>query len=111
MLNNVTICPHDRNVRKLYDKIVQMLESPEFFCFSLDVTTNYCMDISEELLNTFDVPGLPPHELHPKENMHVMLMRNMDRNKNLFNGTRVIVKQVSGSLHYNLKPARNKEVV
>ena len=111
MLNNVIICPHNRNVRKINDKIVQKLESPEFFCFSSDVTTNDCIDISEEVLNTFDVPGLPPHVLHLKENMPVMLMRNMDRKRKLCNGTRLIVKQVSGSLLYTLNPATNEEVI
>ena len=111
MLNNVIICPHNRNVRKINDKIVEKMESPGFFCYSSDTTTNDCIDISEEVLNTFDVPGLPTHELHLKENMPVMLMRNMDRKRKLCNGTRLIVKRVSGSLLYTLNPATNEEVI
>ena len=45
MLNNVISCPHNRNVKKINDKIVQKMESPGFFCFSSDVTTNDCIDI------------------------------------------------------------------
>ena len=111
MLNNVILCPRNRNVRKINEKIVQKMESPGFFCYSSDVTTNDCIDISEEVLNTFDVPGLPPHVLHLKENMPVMLMRNMDRKRKLCNGTRLIVKRVSRSLLYTLNPATNEEVI
>ena len=50
------------------------MESPGAFCFILDVTTNDCIDISEEVLNTFDVTGLPTHVLHLKENMPGMLI-------------------------------------
>ena len=111
ILNNVIICPHNRNARKINDKIVQKLESPEFFCFSSDVTTNDCIDISEEILDTFDVSGLPPHVLRLKENMPVMLMRHMDRKRKLCNGKILIVKQVFGFLLYTLNPATNEEVV
>ena len=83
MLNNVIIFTRNKNVRNIDEKIVQKLQSPGFFCFSSDVTQNDCIDILEELLNTFDVPGLPPHALHLKENMPVMLMRNMERKKYL----------------------------
>ena len=90
---------------------MQKLESPEFFCFSSDVTTNDCIDTSKEVLNTFDAQGLPPHVLRLKENMYVMLMRNMDRKIKLCNGTRLKGKQVSGSLLYTLNPATNEEVI
>ena len=87
------------------------MESPGFFCFSSDVTTNDCIDILEEVLNNFDVAGLPPHVLHLKENMPVMLMINIDGKRKLCNGTRLIIKKVSGSLIYTLNPATNEEVI
>ena len=87
------------------------MESPGFFRFCSDVTTNNCIDISEEVLNTFDGTGLSPHVLHLKEKMPVMLMRNMDSKRKLCNGTIFIIKRVSGSLLYTLNPATNEEVI
>ena len=37
---------------------------------------------------------MPPHELKLKKNSIVMLLRNLDSNKGLCNGTRLIVKQI-----------------
>ena len=62
---------------------MQKLESPGFFCFSLDATINDCIDISNEVLNTFDVPDIPPHVLHLEENMPVMLIRNINMKQTL----------------------------
>ena len=43
--------------------------------------------------------------------MPVMLMRKIDRKRKLYNGTRLIVKRVSGSLLYTVNPATNEEVI
>ena len=59
MLNNVIVCPRNRNTRKINEKIVQKLESPEFFCFSSNLTSNDFIYISEEVLDTFEFPGPP----------------------------------------------------
>ena len=83
IMSNVIICPHNRSVKKINEKIVDMLESLEYTSYSSDTATDECLEMSEEVLNTFEVPGLPSHELRLKENMPVMLMRNMSRKKPL----------------------------
>lgn len=44
-----------------------------------------------ELLNTINLPGLPPHQLKLKKNSIVMLIRNMSISRGLCNGTRLQV--------------------
>ena len=49
----------------------------------------------EELLNTFNLPGLPAHKLDLKPDMPIMLLRNLDPRAGLCsNGTRLLVKRV-----------------
>lgn len=47
----------------------------------------------DEYLNALNEPGLPPHNLILKENVVVMLMRNLNQIMGLCNGTRMIVRK------------------
>ena len=59
MMSNVIICPHNRNVKMINDKVVDMLETTEYTSYSSDTSTDECLELSQEVLNTFEVPGLP----------------------------------------------------
>ena len=83
IMSNVTICPHNRSVKKINEKIVDFLESLEYTTYSSDTATDECLEMSEEGLNSFEVPGLQSHELQLEENMPVKLIRNMSRKKAL----------------------------
>jgi hypothetical protein len=48
-----------------------------------------------EFLNTLSLNGLPPHVLHLKVGVPVMLLRNLDPSRGLCNGTRLIVTQLT----------------
>ena len=58
-MSNVTICPHNRSVKMINEKIVDLLESLEYTTYSSDTATDECLEMSEEDLNSFEVPGLP----------------------------------------------------
>ena len=49
------------------DKVVDMMEATEYRRYSSDTSTDECLELSEEVLNTFTVPGLPTHELRIKK--------------------------------------------
>ena len=53
-----------------------------------DSMNNYPIDF----LNSITPNGLPPHELKIKTNCHVILLRNLDPNNGLCNGTRLMVR-------------------
>ena len=81
-MSNVIICPHNRNVKMINDKVVDMMEATEFRSYSSDNSMDDCLELSEEVLNTFEVPGLPAHKLRIKEKMSIMLMRNLNKKGN-----------------------------
>ena len=64
------------------EEIVHALSTTEYVSYSADKGTDQSVDLGEEVLNTFEVPGLPSHELKLKEKMPVMLMRNVSKEKN-----------------------------
>jgi hypothetical protein len=45
-----------------------------------------------EYLNTLDFSGLPPHTLHLKVGMPIMLLRNINATMGMVNGTRLVVQ-------------------
>jgi ATP-dependent DNA helicase PIF1 len=48
-----------------------------------------------EYVNTIDIPGMPPHLLKLKKGCPVILLRNLDPEKGLCNGTRLIVHSIT----------------
>jgi ATP-dependent DNA helicase PIF1 len=48
-----------------------------------------------EFLNTISVSGLPPHRLRLKVGASVLLMRNLDAERGLCNGTRWLIKRLA----------------
>ena len=52
MMSNVIICPHNRNVRKLNEKIADTLSTTEYISYSSDKSTEQNVDLGEEVLNT-----------------------------------------------------------
>ena len=93
------------------DKVVDMLKTTKYTSYRPDTSTDEYLELSEEVLNTFTVPGLPTHELRIKENMPIMLMRNLSKKKKLCNGTRLIVQKLTGSLLYAMNPITKEEVI
>ena len=110
-MSNIIMCPHNRNVRKLNDKIVESMNTTEYISYSSDRGTDQSLELGEEVLNTLEVSGLPSHVLKLKEKMPVMLMRNMNKRKKLCNGTRLIVQKLTGNLLFTINPITNEEVI
>ena len=52
------------------------------------------MHLPVEYLNTINVSDLPPHDMMLKENAIVMLIRNLDVDEGLCNGTRMRVIKI-----------------
>ena len=48
-----------------------------------------------EFLNSLDISGLPPHVLKLKIGMHVMLLRNLNPDHGMCNGSKAIVRRIS----------------
>jgi ATP-dependent DNA helicase PIF1 len=50
--------------------------------------------LTPEFLNTINSYGIPNHKLRLKIGVHVMLLRNIDQNLGLCNGTRLVITKM-----------------
>ena len=62
----------------------------------IDATDNNALFFPQEYLNSLNGSGLPPHILKLKPGMPVMLLRNLDANAGLCNGTRLLFRRMIG---------------
>ena len=109
MMDNVILCPLNKSVREINDKIVEKMHTTEFVSYAADTPSQENPEIPVEFLNTMDVPGLPLYELRLKVGMPMMVIRNINKKRHICNGTRLIVDRVTGNLLYARNPASNNE--
>ena len=93
-LNRAILCPHNDSVKEINDTVTQLFSAEEMISYSSDSTIDKEEDVPIEFLNTLNLTGLPQHEIILKKNMPVMLMRNINKESGLCNGTRLILKQL-----------------
>ena len=93
--SRVIVAPTNDDSLKLNDMVLQKLPGEETTYLSSD--TILADDEEEralypiEFINTQTPSGMPPHSLKLKEGAVVMLMRNLDVDKGLCNGTRLVI--------------------
>jgi hypothetical protein len=82
--------------------MIDRLTTDEMSYYSSDSIDDSCANHSAleslyptEFLNTLSINGLPPHVLHLKIDVPIMLLRNLDPTRGLCNGTRLIVTQLT----------------
>lgn len=90
------LTPYNKDVTTINDKVSAAFPGEEWICKSADKTTDPDDDAAApaEVLNVINPNGLPAHEICLKPNMPIMLLRNLDPNKGLCNGTRLLVRRV-----------------
>ena len=109
-LNRCILCPHNDSVKEINEQVTDLFHGEEIISYSSDSMIDNEEDIPVEFLNTLNISGLPQHELILKKNMPVMLMRNIDKERGLCNGTRVIVKSFRGSVLHIYNPTTREDV-
>ena len=87
------------------------LNEEEFISYASDTPSEENTEVPIEFLNTLDVPSLPLYELRLKVVMPIMVIRNINKKRNICNGTRLIVEKITRCLLYAFNPARNNERV
>lgn len=96
ILDSVILAPKNDDCNYLNSEILKLIPGEEKSYFSFDKVV--CDDIREqnnfpiEFLNQLSVGGLPPHKLTLKVNSIVLLIRNLNTDQALVNGTRMRVK-------------------
>ena len=66
-IKNTIICPHNDDVNKINEKIVESMDTNEWICYSSDTPCDENPEAPIEFLNTLNMPGFPLHELHLKK--------------------------------------------
>ena len=95
------LAPTNAIVDALNDYVVDFIPGEENTYLSCDSTCNDGADAggpgdmyTPEFLNTLTASGLPAHKLRLKVGVPVMLLRNIDQNLGLCNGTRFIITRM-----------------
>lgn len=95
----VILAPTNADVQILNDQILLQIKGDIKEYISIDSCTDDDQNNLEtifpmEFLNTLTLNGLPPHKLKLKEGAIVILIRNINLNDGLCNGTRLIVRKL-----------------
>lgn len=95
------LAPTHETVNRVNDRMLETLTGTEKVYLSSDticqsdLNPNMSPDLySPDFLNRIKISGLPDHKLHLKEGAPVMLLRNVDQQHGLCNGTRLQVKRL-----------------
>ena len=90
------LAPKNEAVEAINKKLLEKIPTTgEYVYKSIDSVTDIANAVQypPEFLNTIDLPGIPPHKLHLKPGLPIMLLRNLDSPK-LCNGTRLLVRNL-----------------
>lgn len=94
LINRSILCTKNITVDKINKEILNLMPGQKEIYYSLDTPRDE--DSSNmypiDFLNAYTCSGFPPHELELKENAIVILLRNLNQNQGLCNGTRLIIK-------------------
>ena len=99
ILKRAILCPTNKESFSINKLILDRLPGAMRVYPSID-TIEDCIDAEEaenysiEFLNSLTPSGMPAHNLFLKEGAIVMLLRNLDTEKGLTNGTRLIIKRM-----------------
>ena len=90
------LAPRNDAVNELNYACLDQLPGEEVIISSIDTTTNAddSAQYPTEYINSLETSGVPPHKLRLKKGCVVMLLRNLNIEGGLCNGTRLIVKDI-----------------
>ena len=94
----VILAPTNRTTLELNDLMLNRIPGDSTHRFSIDTPIDndeYPDMLPAELLHTLHPPGMPPHDLHLKQNGVYMLLRNMNIKLGLCNGARFVLLDCS----------------
>jgi hypothetical protein len=96
------LCPRNEDVDEINDEVLGILVGDSRIYFSCDTIEDESPEDSTnfplEFLNSVTPSGLPPHMLKLKIGAIIMLLRNLNSNRGLCNGTRHIITDLKANL-------------
>ncbi|XP_027157966.1 ATP-dependent DNA helicase PIF1-like [Coffea eugenioides] len=99
MINRCILAPKNSSVDELNELLINRFPGNLQVYISSDRTVEQRHQGDyEDFLNSQNPKGLPPHKLLLKENCPIMLLRNLNPNEGLCNGTRLICRELSSNI-------------
>jgi hypothetical protein len=95
--NRAVLAPTNKEVDEINADALDLVDGEAKTYYSFDEVREQDQQKQKymvELLNTIDPPGMPKHELTLKKNAIIMLLRNLDIESGLCNGTRLQVLEM-----------------
>ncbi|XP_077215616.1 uncharacterized protein LOC143850234 [Tasmannia lanceolata] len=90
MMSHVLLALKNETIHYLNDFVLEQLPGNKITYYSFDSDPE---DIYQpDFFNTFNISGFPPHQLNLKKGIPIILLRTINRNLGLCNGTRLICK-------------------
>jgi ATP-dependent DNA helicase PIF1 len=94
LADRIVVAPTNKQAWKLNDEALSMIPEQEKVYYSIDsaqVDENDINMYTPEFLNSQECPGMPFHKLVLKRGAVIMLLRNLQIQSGLLNGTRLLV--------------------
>lgn len=93
MVDRALLTPINEDVDKLNEKIITQFPGEEQKLYSFDKVEDDTQHLyQQDFLNSISPGGLPPHILRLKKGAPIMLLRNIDPEVGLCNGTRLLCR-------------------
>ncbi|EOA14589.1 hypothetical protein CARUB_v10027839mg [Capsella rubella] len=98
------LCPTNNDVNTINKRLLEKLQGEEMVYLnadSIDPQDSESLNnpiFTQDFLNSIRLSGLPNHSLRLKVGAHVMLLRNIDPNGGLCNGTRLQITQMGNNV-------------
>ena len=93
------LCCKNSSVNQINSRILNIIPSEQMTYTSSDKVEDDPQGLYlPEFINGLNISGFPPHILHLKRGVPIIMLRNLDRSIGLCNGTRLIVENFSRSV-------------
>ena len=103
-VKSVILSPRNEDVNAINEKVIDLLDvNTEKIFHSIDSVENcdnglLSESLLPEYLNTLNPPSLPPHKLRLRQYSVVILLRNLNIEEGLVNGTRLLVTDMNNNV-------------
>ena len=81
MMNNVILCPLNKIVSKINEKIIEKMDTQEFVWYAANIPSHENAQTHVEFLNAMNDPGLSLFELSLKKKNPIMVIQNINKKR------------------------------
>lgn len=98
--STIILAPKNKQINLINEKVLDLIDTPSIQCLSVNhpiLDGNHPV-IPEEILETLQPSGFPPHIMNLKLGAVYMMLRNLNVKKGLCNGSRIAIRSIGTRL-------------